>query len=424
MRRPPLGISVLLGAVFLSYAAFLVLIHQTERPDDPRHLAPQTPFAVAPEEPPAEGQLPSPAPSPLVVQRPIKVLVTKYPHLSPSWLHPARFPCHVPCQLYQPKSFKGDKGEILRGVDIYQVYGNDGDHIEFYDVMQNPFNFTLMITNYNNFESPHVAKEAYRWIAKLYHKPRLWEHFHIVNSHQQGSIVPFQTWTHILAIPGVERWVTHFHTPDLKKKRADAVAVLIASHQGHTFNRVEIAVNLSRLVPIHVYGKVASRVRALNPAILSPKRDDCPPSTWYDPVITPCLLRPYPFTLAFENSIADDYASEKVYNPLLVGSVPIYAGAPNIDNLVPPQSIIKYTDFATVEDLVYYMKCLLANPQLYEHYTRWRSRTSPSWDRIRSSPHPLCAACELIARDAPVLRNVSARFPRAMPTLPENVGSQ
>ena len=74
---------------------------------------------------------------------------------------------------------------LLDGIDIYQMYGNDGAHPEFYDVMQNPRNFTLMMTNYNNFESPHVAKEGYRWIAKLYHQPRLWDHFHIVNSHQQ-----------------------------------------------------------------------------------------------------------------------------------------------------------------------------------------------------------------------------------------------
>ena len=165
----------------------------------------------------------------------------------------------------------------------------------------------------------------------------------------QGSIVPFQTWTHLLAIPGVLPWVTKHAKPDLKQKRTDAVAVLIASHAGHTFNRVQIAVNLSRLIPLHVYGKVTPRVRGLNPAITSPPRPDCPPSTWYDPVITPCLLSPYPFTLAFENSMADDYASEKVYNPLLVGSVPVYAGAPNIENLVPPRSIIRLSDFATLE---------------------------------------------------------------------------
>lgn len=37
----------------------------------------------------------------------------------------------------------------------------------------------------------------------------------------------------------------------------------------------------------------------------------------------------YKFTLAFENAVCDDYISEKLWRPLIVGSVPIYYGSPS-----------------------------------------------------------------------------------------------
>lgn len=43
----------------------------------------------------------------------------------------------------------------------------------------------------------------------------------------------------------------------------------------------------------------------------------------------------YKFVIAFENSCVEDYVTEKFFDPLLVGAVPIYFGAPNIDELVP-----------------------------------------------------------------------------------------
>lgn len=37
----------------------------------------------------------------------------------------------------------------------------------------------------------------------------------------------------------------------------------------------------------------------------------------------------YKFTIAFENAICDDYITEKLWRPLIVGSVPIYYGSPS-----------------------------------------------------------------------------------------------
>lgn len=37
----------------------------------------------------------------------------------------------------------------------------------------------------------------------------------------------------------------------------------------------------------------------------------------------------YKFTIAFENAICNDYITEKLWRPLIVGSVPIYYGSPS-----------------------------------------------------------------------------------------------
>lgn len=37
----------------------------------------------------------------------------------------------------------------------------------------------------------------------------------------------------------------------------------------------------------------------------------------------------YKFTLAIENAVCEDYITEKLWRPLIVGSVPIYYGSPS-----------------------------------------------------------------------------------------------
>lgn len=39
----------------------------------------------------------------------------------------------------------------------------------------------------------------------------------------------------------------------------------------------------------------------------------------------------YKFVIAYENSICNDYITEKLWRPLILGVVPIYFGAPNVD---------------------------------------------------------------------------------------------
>ena len=57
------------------------------------------------------------------------------------------------------------------------------------------------------------------------------------------------------------------------------------------------------------------------------------------------IMRSYLFHLAFENSIEDDYVTEKLWATLQAGTLPIYYGAPNVKEHAPPHSIISWHDF-------------------------------------------------------------------------------
>lgn len=59
-----------------------------------------------------------------------------------------------------------------------------------------------------------------------------------------------------------------------------------------------------------------------------------------------CVFSKYRFALALDNTVEEDYVTEKVYHSLVFGPVPIYDGAPNVDDFLPsPQSIIRLRDF-------------------------------------------------------------------------------
>ena len=66
-------------------------------------------------------------------------------------------------------------------------------------------------------------------------------------------------------------------------------------------------------------------------------------------------LRRYRFALCYENSRWRGYVTEKVFDCLRAGTVPIYWGAPDIQDVVPPDAYIDRRHFASNEELARYM---------------------------------------------------------------------
>lgn len=64
------------------------------------------------------------------------------------------------------------------------------------------------------------------------------------------------------------------------------------------------------------------------------------------------FIRDYKFTMAFENRSYPGYTTEKILDPMLAGSIPVYWGNPNISDEFNPESFINLHDFATLDDAV------------------------------------------------------------------------
>jgi len=71
--------------------------------------------------------------------------------------------------------------------------------------------------------------------------------------------------------------------------------------------------------------------------------------------------------------------------------VPIYLGAPNVDEFVPPGSYINAANFDSPADLAAYLRYLVETPQAYEEYFAWRSKPLPPLliERARKLETPL-----------------------------------
>ena len=73
----------------------------------------------------------------------------------------------------------------------------------------------------------------------------------------------------------------------------------------------------------------------------------------------------YKFSISFENAKdIDGYLTEKIFDSMISGAVPIYYGDPNIEKRIPRECYIKFEDFNGYADLYDYIKPLLISKVL------------------------------------------------------------
>lgn len=96
------------------------------------------------------------------------------------------------------------------------------------------------------------------------------------------------------------------------------------------------------------------------------------------PATKAAVIASYPFCIAFENAIAPDYVTEKLYDPLLAGAVPVYLGAPNAAQFAPEGSYIDAGRFPDMAALAAHLRGLAADREAYETHFRWHDRPLPA----------------------------------------------
>lgn len=114
--------------------------------------------------------------------------------------------------------------------------------------------------------------------------------------------------------------------------------------------RAEYLSELMKYMPVHSYGKLLNNRTGA----------DLGQGAGIDGARAKLqILSHYRFSLAFENSIATDYVTEKFYQPLRVGSIPVYLGAANISEFAPaPGSYVDVTDFSDPKALAAHLLAL------------------------------------------------------------------
>jgi alpha-1,3-fucosyltransferase len=90
------------------------------------------------------------------------------------------------------------------------------------------------------------------------------------------------------------------------------------------------------------------------------------------------LSRYYKFYLAFENSICDDYITEKFFGILRYNIVPIVYGGGKYDAYIPKSGYINALDYKTPKDLADYMLYLDRDPKAYNAYFKWKRYIVPN----------------------------------------------
>lgn len=113
------------------------------------------------------------------------------------------------------------------------------------------------------------------------------------------------------------------------------------------------------------------------------------------------LLPHYRFTIAYENCLNDcGYITEKLFDGLLAGCVPVYLGNHRIERLVPPDAFVDARRFASRRQLAEF---LAAMPE-----GRWRQMRAAGEAFVRDEAVPLFGSMQYIDAIFSAVRQVTS----------------
>uniref|UniRef100_A0A672H9T7 Fucosyltransferase n=1 Tax=Salarias fasciatus TaxID=181472 RepID=A0A672H9T7_SALFA len=124
------------------------------------------------------------------------------------------------------------------------------------------------------------------------------------------------------------------------------------------------------------------------------------------------MIRRYRFYLAFENSQHTDYITEKLWNAVRGGAIPVVLGPSrkNYERFLPPEAFIHVDDFNTVQELAQYLLKVKDSPSLITMHLSWRKDYSlyfATWDEY------YCTVCKVVRMrkgKIDVVKNLTAWF--------------
>ncbi|CAG2251962.1 FUT-1 [Mytilus edulis] len=140
---------------------------------------------------------------------------------------------------------------------------------------------------------------------------------------------------------------------------------------------------LKKYIDVDVYGKCGK-----------------PCSTWNDDSCFKYLSGDYKFYLAFENSLCEDYVTEKAFRLYQenFNIIPVYRGAPNVKDILPAGTFIPALDFKSPKALAVYLKSVADNEIVYSNYLKEKDKFwAAPYTRLEIVEFIYCSVCEKLS---------------------------
>jgi hypothetical protein len=215
----------------------------------------------------------------------------------------------------------------------------------------------------------------------LLRDPRFRRRFDLTMTYRLDADVPA---TYVNYYSSADNLARALRQPPQPKWPEPLVASFISSRINRSGRRQYVR-ELARSLPIDSYGRFMRNT--------SPANDHGRPSKLE-------TIARYHFTLAFENACGQDYVTEKFFDPLVAGSVPVYLGAPNVEDFAPgDHCFINVADFPNPKTLAEYLMTLGHDDAAYRAYFAWKEqpyRAAFQHLLALSAPDPFVKLCELI----------------------------
>ncbi|RXG54880.1 Alpha-(1,3)-fucosyltransferase C [Armadillidium vulgare] len=141
---------------------------------------------------------------------------------------------------------------------------------------------------------------------------------------------------------------------DAVMKTKNKMAAWMVSNCKTPSKREEYVRELQKFIPVDIYGSCGPLKCTKDPI----KSKGC-----YEKI-----EKEYKFYLSFENSLCEDYVTEKFFNILRFYIIPVVRGHTDYAAIAPPHSYINVEDFKSMEDLANYLIYLGKNDTAYMEY--------------------------------------------------------
>ena len=165
----------------------------------------------------------------------------------------------------------------------------------------------------------------------------------------------------------------------------------MVSHCETSIRREDYVAELQKYIDVDVYGKCGK--------LRCPRNE----THWIShPKCYKRLATEYKFYLAFENSICNDYVTEKLFSILQHDIVPVVLGGADYTRIAPPHSFIDARQFEGPEQLADYLKRLDTDDDLYAEYFEWKKDYKVEAGFEQMARHAFCDLCSKLHRDESV----------------------